>query len=135
MESKLTKLAEYIQTKLEESWTKMGSTGSEDYVINDQSYWFGYYRAMENIEALLQAEDILEDGIGENTHGTAVAVVCTCGRTVKFSYPLKMNYEDLKSCLFCGAEYLPCYTGAVDTPVVKDKKQGCWIEYTGEVIY
>jgi len=63
----------------------------------------------------------------------AVAVVCKCGRTVKFKHPLKMSYEDVAPCLSCGTNYLPCYVGATDTPVVL--KKGSYVDFTGEVIY
>jgi hypothetical protein len=47
-------LLEHINSKSEEAWTKMGDTGNENYRYDEESYWFGYYRALEDIEEKLK---------------------------------------------------------------------------------
>ena len=48
-------LSEYVKKKQEEAWDKMGDTGNYDYGTekmnwNEENFWFGYYRALEDLE-------------------------------------------------------------------------------------
>lgn len=47
-------LSIYIIPKQEEAWAKMGDTGNENYQYNEENYWLGYYRALEDIEENLK---------------------------------------------------------------------------------
>ena len=44
---------------MDDSWNKMGDTGSTNYVVNQESYNFGYYRALEDVL------DFIERGRGD----------------------------------------------------------------------
>lgn len=51
----LNEVQEWIETQRQEAWDKMGDTGNHDYTTekmnyNEENYWFGYYRALENFE-------------------------------------------------------------------------------------
>lgn len=48
-------LSEYVERKQQEAWDKMGDTGNYDYVTekmnwNEENFWFGYFRALEDLE-------------------------------------------------------------------------------------
>jgi len=48
-------LSEYIARKEQEAWNKMGDTGNYYYASekmnwNEENFWFGYYRALEDLE-------------------------------------------------------------------------------------
>lgn len=44
----------FIEAKMTEAWAKMGDTGSYDYEINEENFWFGYYRALEDLESFME---------------------------------------------------------------------------------
>ena len=48
-------LREFISSKLSEAWSKMGDTGSSDYMskLNDENYWFGYFSALDDAQDIL----------------------------------------------------------------------------------
>lgn len=48
-------LSEYVERKQNEAWDKMGDTGNYDYATekmnwNEENFWFGYFRALEDLE-------------------------------------------------------------------------------------
>jgi len=48
-------LSEYVERKQQEAWDKMGDTGNYDYSTekmnwNEENFWFGYFRALEDLE-------------------------------------------------------------------------------------
>lgn len=48
-------LSEYVEKKKNYAWKEMGDTGNYDYDTekmnwNEQNFWFGYFRALENLE-------------------------------------------------------------------------------------
>ena len=55
LEQQKEELMEFISSKLSEAWSKMGDTGSSDYMskLNDENYWFGYFSALENAQDIL----------------------------------------------------------------------------------
>ena len=56
-------LKEWITKELDLAWSKMGSTGAYDYKINMENFWFGYFRALEDIATLMGWEEhIFKDG-------------------------------------------------------------------------
>ena len=55
LEQQKAELMEFISSKLSEAWSKMGDTGSSDYMskLNDENYWFGYFSALDNAQDIL----------------------------------------------------------------------------------
>ena len=55
LEQQKAELREFILSKLSEAWSKMGDTGSSDYMskLNDENYWFGYFSALENAQDII----------------------------------------------------------------------------------
>ena len=55
VEQQKAELMEFISSKLSEAWSKMGDTGSSDYMskLNDENYWFGYFSALENAQDII----------------------------------------------------------------------------------
>ena len=55
LEQQKEELREFISSKLSEAWSKMGDTGSSDYMskLNDENYWFGYFSALDNAQDIL----------------------------------------------------------------------------------
>lgn len=55
LEKQKEELMEFISSKLSEAWSKMGDTGSSDYMskLNDENYWFGYFSALDNAQDIL----------------------------------------------------------------------------------
>ena len=55
VEQQKAELREFILSKLSEAWSKMGDTGSSDYMskLNDENYWFGYFSALENAQDII----------------------------------------------------------------------------------
>ena len=55
LEQQKAELMEFISSKLSEAWSKMGDTGSSDYMskLNDENYWFGYFSALENAQDII----------------------------------------------------------------------------------
>ena len=47
----------YIDDKSEHAWSKMGSPGSSDYVFNEENYFCGYYRALEDLLKYMERYD------------------------------------------------------------------------------
>jgi hypothetical protein len=48
-------LWDWVEKNQQEAWDKMGDTGNYDYATdknnwNEENYWFGYFRALENFE-------------------------------------------------------------------------------------
>ena len=44
------KLEKYVSEKQKEAWDEMGDTGSCDYEVNKENFWYGYFRALEDLE-------------------------------------------------------------------------------------
>lgn len=49
----IDEIKDFIRNKSKESWNKMGDTGSNSYILNEESYWYGYYNALEEIEDII----------------------------------------------------------------------------------
>lgn len=57
--SVMVSLPKFVDAEKQKAWDKMGDTGSQQYCTdgmqwNEENYWFGYFRAMEEIEAKLE---------------------------------------------------------------------------------
>ena len=55
----IPKIADFVEKKYNENWDKMGNTGDENYCTpkmnwNEENYYFGYFRAMEDIKSILE---------------------------------------------------------------------------------
>lgn len=44
---------DWVEKHQREAWNKMGDTGNDQYQenINQENYWFGYFRALEDFES------------------------------------------------------------------------------------
>ena len=55
------KLLEIINEMQDKAWGLMGDTGSDDYKCNQENFFFGYYRALEDIEDIIRDEPVKEE--------------------------------------------------------------------------
>lgn len=53
-------LIDYLEKHSDNAWGKMGDIGSDSYVVNEESFYFGVYRALEDFQSFLEKQ-LLEE--------------------------------------------------------------------------
>ena len=61
LKAEIERLKEVIDKRMQKAWDKMGDTGNDDYATdkmnwNEENFWFGYFRALEELDSQLTKE-------------------------------------------------------------------------------